>query len=62
MKMQALSDRPILAAITGMGGLGVSTIQALTIYVQFGIAVFSLILVGLTILLKVREIIRGSSK
>ena len=62
MRMHALSDRPILAAITGMGGLGVSTIQALTIYVQFGIAVFSLILVGLTILLKVREIIRGSSK
>ena len=47
---------------TGLSGLGVSTIQSLTAYVQFGIAVFSLVLVGLTIFLKVREIIRGSLK
>ncbi len=60
--MKALSDHPLVMAVTGFGGLGVSTIQYLTAYVQFGIAVFSLVLVGLTIFLKVREIIRGSLK
>jgi D-arabinose 1-dehydrogenase-like Zn-dependent alcohol dehydrogenase len=62
MRMKALSDHPLVMAVTGFGGLGVSTIQSLTAYVQFGIAVFSLVLVGLTIFLKVREIIRGSLK
>jgi hypothetical protein len=63
MKMQnLLAQHPIKATVGSLGGLGVSTIEALTVYVQFGIAVFSLILVGLTIFLKVREIIRGSLK
>ena len=62
MRMKALSDHPLFMAGTGLSGLGVSTIQSLTAYVQFGIAVFSLVLVGLTIFLKVREIIRGGLK
>jgi hypothetical protein len=62
VNMNFLSNHPLMMAGTGFGGLGVSTIEALTVYVQFGIAVFSLILVGLTIFLKVREIIRGRLK
>ncbi len=60
--MQTLSNHPLMAAFTGLSGLAVSTVETLTAYVQFGIAVFSLILVGLTIFLKVREIIRGGLK
>ena len=58
--MKALSNHPLLTAGTGLSGLGVSTIESLTVYVQFGVATFSLILVGLTIFLKIREIKRGS--
>jgi len=62
MKMQSLSDHPLKVAATGLSGLGVSTIESLTVYVQFGVATFSLILLGLTIWLKFRELKRGSAK
>ena len=58
--MTAIGDHPVKVLLTSMFGLGASTIQSLTIYVQFGIAVFSLILLVLTICLKVREYRRGS--
>ena len=63
MKMtNTLSQHPLLAASTGFAGVGVSTIEMLTPYIQFSVLVGSAILVGLTIVVKFRELKRSWKK
>ena len=57
-----VSDRPIVMAGTGMSGLGLSTMEMLTPYIQFGVLVGSLFIVGLTVVIKLREVIKGGKK
>jgi hypothetical protein len=61
MKMlNILAQHPIKATAASLGGAGVSTIEALTPPLQFAVAVGSLIIVCLTIIIKLRDLIRGS--
>jgi len=54
-----VSERPLLMTSTGVTGLGLSTLEILTPYVQFGIAVVSFLVVSVTLIIKVRELIKG---
>ena len=53
--IDTLAKSPAKVVGTALAGLGVSTIEALTIYAQFGIAVSSLLLIWITIYFKIKK-------
>lgn len=54
-----MAQRPVASTVTALTGLGVSTIEALTLFVQLGIAVVSFGVIILTFLLKWKEWTKG---
>ena len=55
-----ITEHPIKVTMASLGGAGVSTIEALTPPLQFAILVGSFIIVCVTVIIKFRELIRGS--
>ena len=53
-----LADNPGKMTLASLSGLGVSTFEALTVYVQFGIAVVSFCVITMTAIIKFRELRR----